>query len=72
MRKKEIDLATGNSELSEREHEVLQLLARGMSRNEIANKLFVSPETVKKHTRNIYKKLEVKNKIEALHKMKWL
>ena len=45
---------------------------KGMSRNEIAGKLFISPETVKKHVQNIYKKLGVKNKIEALYKMKWL
>jgi len=58
--------------LTKREKEVLALLAKGFTRNEIANKLFVSPETIKKHLQNIYKKLKVKNKMQAVNKMKWL
>ena len=58
--------------LTKREKEVLELLAKGFTRNEIANKLFVSPETIKKHLQNIYKKLKVKNKMQAVNKMKWL
>jgi DNA-binding NarL/FixJ family response regulator len=73
MRKEKIDLTAGNkNELTERECEVLKLLAKGMSRNEIATRLFVSPETVKKHLQNAYRKLKAKNKIEALRKMRWL
>lgn len=56
--------------LTKREKEILALIAKGCTRYEIANKLFVSPETVKKHVQNIYKKLKVKNKIQALNKMK--
>ena len=37
---------------------------------EIADRLFISPETVRKHVRNIYKKLHVQNKVEALNKLR--
>ena len=56
--------------LTKREVEILELLSTGLSRTQIADKLFVSPETVKKHVQHIYKKLEVKNKIEAVNKLK--
>jgi DNA-binding NarL/FixJ family response regulator len=73
MRKEKIDLTAGNkNELTKRECEILRLLAKGMSRNEIAARLFVSPETVKKHLQNAYRKLKAKNKIEALRKLRWL
>jgi len=58
--------------LTARENEVLLLLAKGMNRDAIAAKLFISPETVKMHVKNIYKKLKAKNKVEALIKMKML
>jgi len=58
--------------LTPRENEVLSLLAKGMNRDEIATKLFVSPETIKMHIKNIYKKLNAKNKVDALIKMKML
>jgi len=66
MRKKE----DPEQRLTKREQEVLALLAKGLTRDEIAAKLFVSSETVKMHTKNLYKKLKVKNKIEALIKSK--
>jgi len=73
MTKGRINSGTVNKKtLTGRELEVLQLFAKGMNRNEIATKLFVSPETVKKHVQNIYQKLKAKNKIDALNKMKWL
>ena len=56
--------------LTNRENEILQLLAKAMNRPEIAAKLFISNETVKMHTKNLYKKLNAKNKIDALIKMK--
>jgi len=54
--------------LSEREREVLQLLAKGLQYKEIAEQLFISHETVKRHLKNIYTKLHVQNKVEALNK----
>ena len=52
--------------LSERELEVLNLLASGRTNSEIARDLFVSVGTVKSHTGNIYRKLDAKNRTEAL------
>jgi ATP/maltotriose-dependent transcriptional regulator MalT len=52
--------------LSERELEVLTLLASGRSNKEIARDLFVAVGTVKTHTNNIYRKLGTKNRAEAL------
>jgi two-component system NarL family response regulator len=45
--------------LGEREREVLQLVAEGMTSGEIASKLFISPSTVDTHRRNIMRKLEL-------------
>jgi len=52
--------------LSERELEVLSLLATGKTNSEVARDLFVSVGTVKSHTGNIYRKLSAKNRAEAL------
>jgi DNA-binding CsgD family transcriptional regulator len=52
--------------LSEREREVLALLATGRTNREIAGDLFVSLGTVKSHTSNIYGKLESRNRAEAI------
>ena len=52
--------------LSEREMEVLALLASGRSNKEVARELFVAVGTVKTHTNNIYRKLGTKNRAEAL------
>jgi LuxR family maltose regulon positive regulatory protein len=54
--------------LSNREREVLTLLAQRMRNKEIAEKLFISPETVKRHTINIYGKLNVHTRREAAAK----
>jgi NarL family two-component system response regulator LiaR len=58
--------------LSQREREVLELLSKGLLYKEIAEKLEVTHETVKKHLKNIYQKLHVQNKIEALNKFRLL
>lgn len=52
--------------LSQRELDVLLLAAEGLKRNEIANRLVISQGTVKTHLQNIYKKLNVSGKIEAV------
>jgi LuxR family maltose regulon positive regulatory protein len=52
--------------LSEREIEVLELVAEGLSNQEIASRLFLSQHTVKAHTRNIYGKLDVHSRTEAV------
>ncbi len=54
--------------LTRRETEILSLLAEGLSNKEIAEKLFVSPGTVKTHLKNIFKKLGVKRRMEAVKK----
>jgi LuxR family maltose regulon positive regulatory protein len=58
--------------LSERELEVLQLIAEGLSRQEIATKLVLSLNTVKTHSRNIYGKLRVNNQMQAVGKARGL
>lgn len=58
--------------LTQREREVLHFLSKGMTYKEISGMIEVSPETVKKHLKNIYKKLKVQNKIEALNRVKLL
>lgn len=55
-------------QLSKRETEILLHLSKGLNYNNIANNLMISPSTVRKHIENIYKKLRVHNKVEALLK----
>ena len=52
--------------LSQRESEVLQLMVGGLSNRAIAQRLFVGEETVKSHTRSIYRKLEVGERAQAV------
>jgi two-component system, NarL family, response regulator LiaR len=59
-------------ELSKRELEILNLLAQGHSNQEIAAKLFVSISTIKTHLQNIFEKLDVKRRIQAVEKAKRL
>jgi LuxR family maltose regulon positive regulatory protein len=58
--------------LSEREIEVLQLIAEGLTNPEIATRLILSLYTVKTHTRNIYSKLGVNNRTQAVSKARTL
>jgi DNA-binding NarL/FixJ family response regulator len=55
-----------NSPLSNREKEVLTQMAEGKTYTQISDVLFISPETVRTHIRNIYVKLQVSNKSEAI------
>jgi DNA-binding NarL/FixJ family response regulator len=55
-----------NSPLSGREKEVLTLMAEGKTYTQISDVLYISPETVRTHIRNIYVKLQVSNKSEAI------
>jgi len=54
--------------LSKREQEVLSYLVKGLAYKEIADKLYLSVETVRTHLRNIYEKLHVRNRSEAMLK----
>jgi DNA-binding NarL/FixJ family response regulator len=54
--------------LSGREKEILEHLSKGLLYKEIANNLFISPETVRKHVYHIYEKLHVNNRVEAVNK----
>lgn len=56
--------------LSSREIDVLEQLSKGLSYTAIADNLYISPSTVRKHIENIYKKLQVHSKIEAVQKAK--
>lgn len=58
--------------LSNREYEVLQLLAKGYSNADIATNLFLSLSTIKTHVSNLYFKMDVKSRTQALEKAKRL
>lgn len=60
------------TDLSSRELEVLLNVANGLSNQQIADKLFVSLNTIKTHTANIYSKLGVKSRTQAISKAKSL
>jgi len=55
-----------NVPLSDRERQVLQLIANGKSNKEIAQELFLAVGTVKKHLNNIFAKLGVKSRTQAI------
>lgn len=58
--------------ISRREHEVLALMAQGFSNQEIADRLYVSLNTVKTHSANLFLKLEAKRRTQAIQKGKQL
>jgi DNA-binding NarL/FixJ family response regulator len=61
----EQDAATIRAELSDREIEVLKLIANGKDNAQIAGELHISPKTVKNHISNILMKLQIDNRIQA-------
>ncbi|MEN8185793.1 MAG: LuxR family transcriptional regulator [Bacteroidota bacterium] len=70
--KAEISKKIENYGLSSREAEVLNYISQGMKNIEIADSMFVSLSTVKTHTKNIFDKLDVRNRIEAARKAQGL
>ncbi|MBC7828774.1 MAG: response regulator transcription factor [Chitinophagaceae bacterium] len=56
--------------ISKREYEILQLINEGLSNQQIAGKLFVSENTVKKHISNLFFKMDVERRTEAVKKAK--
>ena len=64
--------ALNSLNLSKRELEVLQLMAEGLSNHEIAERLYVSLSTVKTHSRNLFDKLGVARRTQAIDKAKKL
>jgi DNA-binding NarL/FixJ family response regulator len=61
----------GHESLTNKENEILNLLSKGFLYKEIAAKLSISVGTVTQHIHNIYEKLHVSNKTEAINKMNW-
>lgn len=56
---------TQSASLTRRESEILNMIAQGTNNTKIANRLYISPHTVKTHLYNIYKKIKVSNRLEA-------
>jgi LuxR family maltose regulon positive regulatory protein len=56
--------------LTEQETKVMQLIALGLSNKEIAHRLSVTADTVKFHIKNMYRKLGVNNRVQAMHQAK--
>jgi len=67
FREKEVNPGSVEA-LSNRENEILQLLAKGLLYKEIANQLNISVSTVRQHIHHIYEKLHVQNRTEAINK----
>ncbi len=65
-REEQRDALTLLNDLTDREREILQLLAAGKRNDDIAKQLFISPQTVQTHVRNILGKLRVHSKLEAV------
>lgn len=58
--------------LTARECEILELLASGQSNKVMARALAISPNTVKTHVANVYAKLHVERRVQAIEKARWL
>ncbi len=62
--------APAHEGLTQREQEMLQLIAEGLTVKEIADRTHVSASTVRTHIRHIYEKLQVRSRVEAVNKMR--
>jgi DNA-binding NarL/FixJ family response regulator len=60
-------IGKADSQCQTKEKEILEMLSRGLTYKEIAEKVFISPQTVRKHVYHIYEKLHVSNRIEAVN-----
>ncbi len=60
------DAALATLGISERQYEVLELLAQGLTNQQIADKLFVSPNTIKSHVAQLFAKLDVQRRTQAI------
>lgn len=69
LTKQDISHKFDEYELSKRQIEVLKHIANGLNNTEIAEKMFVSNNTIKTHISNIYAKLDVKNRVQAIKKI---
>ena len=69
FQQKTSDQVSPSAALSNRENEILKLLAKGLLYKEIASQLSLSTGTVRQHIHNIYEKLHVQNRTEALNKV---
>jgi two-component system response regulator DesR len=63
-----VEESPSGTPLTDRERDVLELVARGATNREIAADLFLSPHTVKEHTSALYRKLGVRNRAEAVQR----
>ena len=73
--KTESYLSPESYNLSKREIEILEKVAAGLNYNQIADQLFISAKTARKHIENIYQKLQVHSKLEAVsvaQKNRWV
>jgi ATP/maltotriose-dependent transcriptional regulator MalT len=71
-RKDLISDSGSQTSLTPREIEVLHLMQTGLTNQEIADKLVISVYTIKRHITNIYNKLAVDNRVQAVHKAQQL
>jgi DNA-binding CsgD family transcriptional regulator len=65
-----LDVMAGQTGLSDREKEVVRLIARGLDTREIGKALFISPKTVKNHLTSIYAKTGVRNRVQLVNRLR--
>ena len=66
MSKSDLREACDSKNISEREFDVVHMVAKGLSNKEVANQLFVTEKTVKFHLTNIYRKFQVKSRAQLI------